>query len=209
MKKSLLIIIAVIFLFTGCKEKSSSSKQDDFFSALKTGDVIFQKLPSELSRVISEVTKSELSHCGMIIRTDDKTLKVIEAVGPVRIIPIDDFINNGIDKKFAVIRLKDVSAIDFDAVVDESKKFLNRPYDFQYRFDDEYIYCSELVYKAYLNAENIKIAKVVKLKELNYKDNIPFIKSLTGGDVPLEREMVTPVDLYNSNKFEKLFSNFD
>jgi hypothetical protein len=184
--------------------KGQTALKDD----LKTGDVVFQTLSSELSAVIAEVTESPLAHCGMVIRDKKGGLFVIEAVGPVRVIPFDTFIDNGIDKKFAIARMKDGNGIDFDKVVTEAKKFLGRPYDFQYRFDDEYMYCSELVYKAFNNAEQLKIARIVKLKDLKYKDNIEFIKSLTGGEVPLEREMVTPVDIYNSDLFYKIFSNY-
>jgi len=178
-------------------------------SDYKTGDVIFQALPSELSSVISDVTKSEISHCGMVIRGVDGTVSVIEAVGPVRIVPIDKFINNGIGKKIAVVRMKGKTPKYYDPVVKEARKFLGRPYDFVYQFDDEKIYCSELVYKAFYNAYKLKIAKIVKLGDLNYKDNVEFIKQLTGGELPLEREMVTPVDVYNSDLFVKLFTDFD
>ena len=150
----------------------------------------------------------------MIIRSESGDISVIEAVGPVRIIPLDDWIAQGVDRKFAVIRLKetDYNYLSknnlFDSIISEAKKFLGRPYDFRYRLDDQYIYCSELVYKAFKNAVKWEIAKKVKLKELNYKVEAEFIKKLEGGDVPLERVMVTPIDIYNSTKFQKIFSSF-
>jgi hypothetical protein len=104
--------------------------------------------------------------------------------------------------------MRDDSFEDFDKVVKEAKKFLGRPYDLLYRFDDENIYCSELLFKAFYNAAKIQIAGKVKLKDLNYKDNADFIKSITGGEVPLEQEMVTPVDIFNSRLFVKVFSNY-
>ena len=217
MKKIAPLIIA-IFLLISCKGGALSnvtrcnggalSNVTDPLKDAKTGDVVFQKLPGELSQVISEVTESPIAHCGMVIKEENGAIDVIEAVGPVRIIPLEQFIKNGIDSKYALIRLKDKNFKDFSAVANEAKKFLGKPYDFLYQFDDEHIYCSELVYKAFLNAAKIKIAKTIKLKDLKYKDNIDFIKSLTGGDLPLDREMVTPVDIYKSDLFEMKFSNY-
>jgi hypothetical protein len=209
--KRLAIFLTVVFLIFGCKGKSLIPKNSALIKEeLKTGDIIFQTLPGELSQVISDVTESSLSHCGMIIREDSGELNVIEAIGPVRIIPIDDFIKNGINERYAVIRLKRRRFKDIDTVAAEAKKYLGRPYDLLYKLDDEYIYCSELVYKAFYNAAKIKIAEPVKLKDLNYKNSVGFIRAVTGGDLPLEREMIVPIDIFNnSDLFEKIFSNYD
>ncbi len=184
------------------------SCKPDIKKELMTGDIIFQTLPGELSEAISAITGSPLSHCGMVIKKDDNALSVIEAVGPVRIVPLDDFIASGIDSRFTVVRFIDADQLDFDDIISEARKFLGRPYDYLYRFDDENIYCSELLYKAFYNSAKIKIAKLVKLKELDYKARLGFIKSITGGKVPLEREMVTPVDIYTSDKFNEIFTNY-
>lgn len=200
-RRIFLLMISLLFIF-GCKDKGFNEND------LKSGDIIFQTLPGELSEVISKVTETPMSHCGMVIKSKNGDIKVIEAVGPVRIIAIDDFIRQGINKSFAVIRLKR-DDLDIDKVIKEAKKFLGKPYDYLYKLDDKEIYCSELVYKAFLNGAGVKIARTVKLKSLNYKGSIPFIKSLTGGEVPLERDMVTPIDIYNnSNLFTKLYSDY-
>lgn len=206
--KRLAILAVVIFIFS-CGGKNSHSKDIvTLKKELKTGYIIFQTLPGELSQVICEITESPISHCGMIIRNENGDLSVIEAIGPVRIVPFDDFIKHGIKEKFAVIKLKDNNFKDFDKVVTEAKKFLGRPYDILYKFDDENIYCSELLFKAFYNAAKMEIARKVKLGDLNYKGSVDFIKSITGGEIPLEREMVTPVDVYNSKLFVKVFSNY-
>ena len=206
--KRLALLAAVLFIFS-CGVKNSRYKSvSQLKKELKTGHIVFQTLPGELSQAICEITESPISHCGMIIRKDNGELCVIEAIGPVRIVPFDDFIKNGIEKKFAVIKLKDNDFKEFDEVVTEAKKFLGRPYDLLYRFDDENIYCSELLFKAFYNATKMEIAGKVKLRDLNYKGNVGFIKAVTGGEIPLEREMVTPVDVYNSKLFVKVFSNY-
>ncbi len=205
MKHFFISIFVLLLFLTGCR--AGEHKFDP--NGLKTGDVIFQTLTGELSEVIVEVTSSPISHCGLVIKNANGSLSVIEAVGPVRIVPLKKFIAKGIDKKYAVVRLKDDGFNQFPAVVKEAKKFLGRPYDFQFQLDDEYMYCSELVYKAYFNATKLKIAKIVKLKDLKYKNRTGFIKSVAGGKVPLERSMITPVDIYNSRLFTRLYSDFE
>ena len=61
--------------------------------------------------------------------------------------------------------------------------------------DDESIYCSELIYKAYRDATKGSLGKLVKLGDLKWRPYQQIIERLEGGPVPVEREMITPRDL--------------
>jgi len=72
---------------------------------------------------------------------------------------------------------------------------LGRPYDARYRWDDELVYCSELVAKAFEQASGRQLGKRVRLGELNWQPFQRTIERIEGGPVPLDREMLTPRDL--------------
>ena len=72
---------------------------------------------------------------------------------------------------------------------------LGKPYDIRYRLDDEKIYCSELIYKAYLATTGEPVGKLVALGDLDWGPHERFIEQIEGGPVPLDRQMITPRDL--------------
>jgi hypothetical protein len=70
----------------------------------KDGDIIFHTSKSSQSAVISQITESELTHCGIIFYKKGKPY-VLEAVNPVRSIPLSTWVSNGVGGKYKVVRL--------------------------------------------------------------------------------------------------------
>jgi hypothetical protein len=172
----------------------------------KTGDVVFQSLGrSPLIEMIEGSTKSPYSHCGLVAQKDGQWI-VIEAIGPVRELPLAEWIRNGRHDGFAAYRLKGAYAGKADAVVKAARTFLGKPYDIHYELDDAKIYCSELVFKAFRLATGENLGRLTKLKELDWKPFEPLIKQIENGDVPLEREIITPVAVARARQLEKVFS---
>ena len=130
------------------------------------GDIIFQSLPkySDLVTAI-EGDHSPLSHCGIVIKKEDGWY-VREAIGDVHDTKLFAWIKRGRDYKFEAFRLKDNYKKYIPKFITESSKYLGKPYDVHYSFDDEYIYCSELVYKAFKNASGIQLGLLCHAGEL-------------------------------------------
>lgn len=82
--------------------------------------------------------------------------------------------------------------------------YLGKPYDFDYNMSDDAIYCSELIYKAFLKTTGEKLGRLAKLKDLDWQPFQAFIKSMQADTVPLEREMITPVALSNASQLHCL-----
>lgn len=172
----------------------------------KHGDVVFQSLGSSpLIDMIEGCTKSAYSHCGIVLQKDGKWL-VVEAIGPVREIPLEQWIRNGTKNGFAAYRLKAGYTAKADAFVKAATTFLGKPYDIRYRLDDEKIYCSELVFKAFRKATGEELGRLIKLKELDWKPYEPLIKQIENGDVPLEREIITPVAVSRAKQLERVYT---
>ncbi len=85
---------------------------------------------------------------------------------------------------------------------------LGRPYDTRYKMDDERIYCSELIYKAYHRdatggGQAVQLVRLGDLKCWAYEQTII---ELEGGSPPLDREMITPRDLALAPQLEMVKS---
>ena len=170
------------------------------------GDVIFQSLPpaTDLVRMIEGVTRSSYSHCGVVVKEDGKWL-VAESIGTVRKTPLWSWVMRGRGGKFAVYRLKEPYRKHIPQFILALEPFIGCSYDFRYRMDDEVLYCSELVYKAYRNATGEELGKLVRLGDMNWKPYEATIRKYEGGPPPLDRRLITPIDLSRAEQLEKVF----
>jgi len=82
---------------------------------------------------------------------------------------------------------------------------MGRPYDFKYRMDDDALYCSELVYRAYKNATGEQLGKPVRLGDMNWKPHEATIRKYEGGPPPLDVMIIAPKHLAEAEQLEKVF----
>ena len=79
---------------------------------------------------------------------------------------------------------------------------LGKDYDLQFRWSDDKIYCSELVWKAYKHATGIELCPPRPFKSYNLKSPTVqrLVKSRYGssGQLPLDELAVAPSDLADS-----------
>jgi uncharacterized protein YycO len=174
------------------------------------GDVLFQSLPNEpgmdLVDAIEGATESPYSHCGMVLRENDDWW-VIEAIGPVKITQIQDYMDRGRDHKVWAYRFTEENRKHIPAALAAMKEDLEKPYDARYRFDSEAIYCSELIYRGWKAATGEGLGKVVTLGSLKWERYKPVIEAIEGqGNHPLDREMITPRDLAKAPQLKLVYS---
>lgn len=170
--------------------------------APQEGDILFQSLPhSRLVNAIEGVSQSPYSHCGIVAKENGAWV-VVEAYRKVEVTPLREFVFRGRESKFVVYRLKKERQEYVPETIANAKKYLGRPYDVRYRMDDEAIYCSELIYKAYREASGEELGKLVRLGDLPWKPFESTIQHFEQGPVPLEREMITPRGMAEAKQLE-------
>lgn len=175
----------------------------------RVGDVILQDIDpcGRLLRAVKGVSESHWCHCGVVDRVDGQWV-VCEAVGSgVRHTPLTHFLFRGDEVRFAVYRLTDQFSQQADKFAKSCVQYLGRPYDSKYELDDEKIYCSELVYKAYLSATGEPLVNTQRLGDLNWEGYVDEIKHYSESNdlaAVLEREVVTPVELTYSRRLQKV-----
>ena len=172
----------------------------------QNGDVLFQPLPrqSDLVRAIEGITHSPFSHCGVVIHKDEQWY-VIEALGHVKTTPLQKWIRQGRYGRFAAYRLKSQYRSIIPKFIEALHAYLGLPYDGKYKMDDEAIYCSELVFKGFLDATNEELGKLARLKELDWEPYKEIIEKYDRGSPPLDRIMITPKHLTEARQLQKVF----
>ena len=201
------LFFGLIFISFNCKEINSKEV------AFQNGDIIFQTSQSKQCEAVKIATNSKFSHCGIIFIENGKTY-VYEAVQPVKMTLLEDWISHGKDAKYAVKRLKNSDKILTNEVLQKMKSYgksmNNKDYDLYFEWSDDKIYCSELVWKIYKNGANIELCKTKKLKDFNL-DNA-LVKSIMeeryGNKIPYNEAVVAPSQLYESEIVETIFDNF-
>lgn len=170
----------------------------------QSGDIVLQDLKSLSSEAIKLATDSPYSHCGLVSLEGDSAF-VIEAVGPVRKIPLEEWIENG-EGLYSVLRLKEGNNVD--EAIRIAKKYLGLPYDHMYLWGDDEFYCSELVYKAFERGCRISLCDLKHFEEYNLE---PVKRAIIErfGEIPVGQKVVTPKDLAHSSLLELIYSNME
>jgi hypothetical protein len=208
-ESKLLTVLLSIFILAGIGYLAYNRFEEKI--VFKTGDIIFHTSLSSQSQAIQIATKSKYSHCGIVFEKEG-VFYVYEAVQPVKITPLDQWIARGEKGHYTLKRLKDaqivLTAEAQDRLEAEAKKFLGKNYDLNFDWSDDKIYCSELIWKVYDRALGIQIGELQKLGEfdLNFPQAKALVKVRYGGidKVPFSADIISPVAIFNSELLETI-----
>ncbi len=208
MKKNLFLTALIFSVIVGSLLLFSSFEigfDNKMISKLKDGDMIFQTSQSNQCEAVRIATNSKFSHCGIIFIENGKPM-VYEAVQPVKITSLNDWIAHGRNKSYLITRLKNkvLDAVTIKKMKEYAIKFLNKDYDLYFEWSDEKIYCSEYVWKIYKNGATIKLCDLQSLKNFNLKDKKvqAILKERYGNDIPLNEKVIAPSQLVDSKLIE-------
>lgn len=199
-----LIIILILICANAACEKS--------LPEFKEGDIIFQTSKSSQSQAIQLATHSKYSHMGIIYRDNGKQY-VYEATASVKLTPIKEWLKRGEGGRYAVKRLKENKLLTSDVLKRMRlvrQQFKGKSYDVYFEWDDERIYCSELVYKIYKLGANIELGRLEKLRDFNLTDPIvkQKLKERFGDTIPYDEIVISPKTIFNDEKLREVYSNY-
>jgi len=176
--------------------------------APQNGDVIFHTSQSSQSAAIQIATNSPYSHVGLVYIKDNKPY-VFEAISTVSLTPLNSWIARGEGESYLVMRpKKELSQEQLGAMKKEADTYLGKKYDVKFEWNDDKMYCSELVWKVYEAAE-IKLSSPKKMKSYNFKDPkvITELEQRWNQNVNWNESVVAPVDLVQSKKLTVVFKS--
>ena len=178
-------------------------------SVFQTGDIIFHISKSQQSLSIQKATHSPYSHMGMIVNKNNQTW-VLEAIQPVQYTTLNKWIARGENAHYVVKRLKQpLNVQQKTTLVQNAEKYLGKPYDIYFEWDDRAIYCSEIVWKAYQHALGIELSPLQQLKQFDLKQNEVqhLMRQRYGQNIPLNEQVIAPKAIYDSKLLKEIFRN--
>lgn len=198
---ALLLVSAVLF---GC------SAGNDYEP--RNGDVVFQTSRSSQSMAIQLATKSQYSHMGIVYVREAEPF-VFEAVQPVTLTPLAEWVARGERGHFVAKRLRDASSLLTDetlqAMRDVGERFAGRDYDLYFEWSDDRIYCSELVWKVFDEGAGLQLGARQTIAEfdLTHPAVQAKLKERFGDRIPRDEVVVSPVAIFDAPQLETVYEN--
>lgn len=176
-----LLLIVCVLLCASCRRGGD-------LSALREGDVVFIETRSFQSKFIKLGMMSIWSHCGIAVDTPEG-VQIMEADTTVRILPVEKFINRSVGKKYIIKRPTQQLSQPID-----KEEWLGRWYDLVFSFENEEVYCSELVWLIY-KSQGIELCPPRKINT-HFMARVPMLqRALRERNISPEQEAVAPCDL--------------
>lgn len=204
MKQLIKISILFIIVFSGCSSKQPDHSRQEAEQDLRSGDIIFQTSQSGQSKAIQLATNSKYSHMG-IIYEDKGQFFVYEAVQPVKLTPINEWIERGENGHYVVKRLRNAEDILTPQTLSKMKqvgeKYQGKNYDLYFEWSDDRIYCSELVWKIYKEAAGIEIGQLQALSDFDLTHELvqQKMKERYGEHIPTDEQVISPAAMFDSD----------
>ncbi len=170
---------------------------------LRDGDLIFHTSTSAQSQAIQLATRSPYSHCGILYRQNG-SWQVFEAVQPVKLTPLAQWLARGQGGHFVTKRLRDADTALTPAALAKLKAagypLLGKGYDLYFGWADDRIYCSELIWKVYARGLGRRLGRLQRLREfdLSHPAVQAKLRERYGRRLPLAETVISPVSIFNS-----------
>ena len=188
-----LVGLVVSLALIGCTWSAEYEPRD--------GDIVFHTSRSAQSLAIQLATKSPYSHMGIVYVRDGKPF-VFEAVQPVKLTPLDDWIERGEGRHVVVKRLRDVdarlSAETLRKMRAAGEQLAGKDYDPYFEWSDDRIYCSELVWKIFERGAGIELGarQTIADFDLSHPAVQAKIRERYGDHVPLDEVVISPAAIF-------------
>jgi len=204
MKRLFWVVLMVVSL-AGCQASDEYQPRN--------GDIIFQTSLSRQSEAIQQATDSPYSHMG-IVYVENGRARVFEAVGPVKTTPLEDWITGGEEGRYVVKRLKKADEILTPEILQNMKiigesRFNGLPYDKHFGWSNDRLYCSELVWKIYLEGAGLKIGELQKLGDFDLSHPVvqELMKARYSDSIPYDETVISPAAMFASDLLEEIYEN--
>lgn len=189
----------------------------------QTGDFLFLDLDcgsfcQAIKKVTYGIDGTKPDHVGIVYINDKNRAYVIEAdtKGVVKT-RIDSFLNRSVDAKghpkVMVGRLKEEYRGSIDPAIKRLLALLGKPYDFAFDINNDSYYCSELLYKGFLDKAN---KPIFTLEPMTFND--PDTKAIfpiwddyfkkLGIPVPEGKPGLNPGSISRSDKIEIVYKYY-
>ncbi len=180
------------------------SKKSAPATLIHEGDLLFQHIGGAQGEALRLATRSPWTHVGIAFQEDDAWM-VLEAVGPVKRTPLKEWIEQGAGRYVAKrLRGERLSTEALAKLRAAAKPHMGKAYDWKFLWNDDQIYCSELVWKLYAEGLGIRLCEPKPLKEYDLGSALVqrTMQERYGSAPPLDEPMVAPSTLFECGLLE-------
>jgi hypothetical protein len=194
--------ILLSFALLGCTGDAGYEPRD--------GDIVFHTSRSSQSLAIQLATKSPYSHMGLVHLRDGQPF-VFEAVQPVKLTPLDEWIERGDGARFVAKRLRDADARltveTLRSMRAAGEQLAGKDYDPYFEWSDDRIYCSELVFKVYERGAGIELGErqTIAAFDLTHPTVQAKLRERYGDRVPLDEIVVSPAAIFDAPALQTVY----
>jgi hypothetical protein len=180
--------------------------------AMAVGDVIFIRVSAKPFREVAAATNSWTNHVGIVLAVDGKEPLIGESTFPfTRTTPLSKFIRRSENKRYAIARVKTkLSHEQQQRLVASAMRRTGVFYDTGFDLHSKRQFCSRYVREVLAEATDVQVGEVQTFTDLLNQQpgvNLSFWKVWYFGDIPWERETVTPASLLRSPELQLVFDN--
>ena len=135
---------------------------------------------------------------------EDGRWQVFEAVQPVKLTPLADWVARGQGGHFVTKRLRDAKVVLTPTALARLKAagqpMLGHNYDLYFGWSDDRIYCSELIWKVYERGLGRRLGQLQQLRDFDLSNPAvqAKLRERYGRNLPLSETVVSPVSIFNS-----------
>lgn len=182
-------------------------------SQLKVGDVAFIRVSALPFKKVASTTMSWTNHVGIVIDISGKEPLIGESTFPLsKSTPLSSFVNRSEAGRIEVSRLNfDLTNLQEEAVIIAARKRNGIFYDTGFNLHSNRQFCSRYVREVLGDATGVTVGETEKFSTflaLNPKTDQTFWKIWYFGNIPWQRETVTPASLLNSDKMHTVFDGY-
>ena len=175
---------------------------------LETGDIVFIQSRSKQATALGAAMKGTYNHVGIVFVTSDGP-QVIAAEDSLRQLPYDQFIRRHGATKIAFKRLTDDSKLTKESLRPmQIFSFTTRgsDYDFAFGWDDDKLYSSEYVHKAFAKIDGVELGRKETLMSLGVTDALAKkLGAKSGVEIDSKTEVVTPSSIFEDEDLETVW----
>jgi len=207
-------LASISLLVVGCQVSRDHQLQE--------GDILFQhNACGPLCESIDKVTEGyegiDYNHCGLVILVND-TLGVVEAIGErVKLSSLKEFHQRSSQSSQSLLvgRLKPEWQSSIPKAISNSLEQIGKSYDSVFVWDNEAVYCSELIYQAFETANQGK--PLFDLAPMTFRDPetkefsppwVAYYKQLNY-PIPEGKPGINPGLLSRSEKLDMFYVNLN
>ncbi len=222
----LLILAAIVAAGFGYVWLRFTALKPGELAEFQDGDLVFQTRNSSQALPIIIATQSLYTHVGIVKQVAKFGPLIVEATNPVRETPMDEWLRQGIGSRVTVKRMRGMIPATATRILEAARPYYGKPDDSLFRFDNENIYGSELVFAAYQAGARVNLGRVQRVMELNLDNfvvrklfelrwqNHPLCQApptdnyTVCADLLLRQEVMTPASIATDPKLETSYDNY-